>query len=181
MKILKISILSFLFVFMLASCEKNDNSINTNESDNEIAPNLKATPGRCDVEALNEICEAKSEPKLDERFAYDFRDDFLRNSEIGQTYIDYYYELSGINNNLNYFYQKYDFAKETFIKANLLLYGDGSSIVIDHEYYLECKNFINLYKTFSLTFDQYLIVEQIEEDLDVYYLKSKDEIIDLIK
>lgn len=122
----------------------------------------------------------KQQEKID---MYDLRDNYLINSEKGQWYISYYYELGAIavDNNLinaSTFSDYANFGADLLAAANLIRFGTGTEIPIDNTLYNTAMGFV---QTFRLNTTDAVILgylDIIEADLndivnkDVNYIRT---------
>ena len=113
--------------------------------------------------------------------SYDFRDNYLAQSDKGIAYIYSYYFLSeyGIENNL---VMKYPMEHLKLMNLGIevsreLQYGaDENKILINRSTYDDCKNIVQVYRESDNHTEIDFVLDYLETDLEEYYNKTKAEI-----
>lgn len=112
---------------------------------------------------------------------YDFRDNYLLQSQKGKYYTAFYYLLSeyGIENNLMMKYPlEHIEILETGVEVSRKLQHGVSTnkILINHPAYTNLKNITKIYRNSENHADIDPILDYLEADLENYYNKTKSEI-----
>jgi len=122
-----------------------------------------------------------SEPPSNLSIPYDFRDNFLENSEKGSDYIEYYYELSkyGIENNLvlNHPLEHISLINTGISFSYDLQHGSNDNqILINRSTYNDLKDIVIIYRDSKNHKEIDVVLDYLENDLEKYYNKTKVEI-----
>lgn len=122
-----------------------------------------------------------SEPPSNLSIPYDFRDNFLKNSEKGSDYIKYYYELSkyGIENNLvlNHPLEHISLINTGIAFSYDLQHGiNDNKILINRSTYDDLKDIVKIYRESENHADIDIVLDYLGTDLKKYYNKTKAEI-----
>ena len=110
--------------------------------------------------------------------SYDFRDNYLSNSDKGNLYIDYYQKLSiySISNNIiGEYYMEHILLTPILINiARDMQYGTNpNKIFINKSIYDDLKNIIKIYRDSDNHKDIDVVLDYLETDLEKYYNKTK--------
>lgn len=112
--------------------------------------------------------------------AYSFRDNFLKNTERGDTYIKYFYYISDALKTTDYLnYETFILAKETYKVADKIINGESSQIIIDADYYNLASNYLADFNVNHANSDIQAICLNIQSDLDEMKDKTLQEFIDV--
>jgi hypothetical protein len=121
---------------------------------------------------------------VDKQEAYNFRDDFLKNTEKGQAYIRHYYNLSKVMKevmNAENFSKHLAFAKATFEVSETLERGENNKIPLKDSYVNEAFEFIKIYRKATKDKNTIESLNEIEHDLKEFRGKSKEKILNSLK
>jgi hypothetical protein len=118
--------------------------------------------------------------------AYSFRDNFMKNYNIGLKYINYYNSLSAIGGKYNVVsistaYNWYLFAQKTYTLANKLQNGSNNDIIVDLNFKTTAIAKINLFRTLDHNTQLQAILNDIENDLNFFYNKTRGQILSSIQ
>lgn len=118
--------------------------------------------------------------ELSQEDAHNFRKDFMKNTEIGRRYIEYYYMLSDFVLNeiplsINSFEYYYDFATKCYSIKNRILYGESNAIIIDSDFKNDVLYKINFFKSKTTNRKILEILNNIKYDIEGWYGLSKSE------
>ena len=113
--------------------------------------------------------------------SYDFRDNYLSNSDKGQKYTEYYTDLSkySISNNIiGEYYMEHILITPILINiARDMQYGTNQNqILINKSTYDDLKNIVKIYRDSENHTDIDVVLDYLETDLEKYYNKTKVEI-----
>ena len=139
--------------------------------------------GPCSKEQTDETAmQARMTTKnFDSNFAYDFRDNFLKKSEKGKKYIDYYYKISRISSvydgvNMSNIKDRVKFVTAMYKVAHILIEGKDNDIVFDDSTTEVSLNTIKDYSKLSENKEYKEILKDIEKDVRQFSKKTKKEI-----
>lgn len=115
-------------------------------------------------------------------FAYDFRDNFLKTTEFGRKYVEYYYRLSDFNRcykviNADNLVTFFNFMLKVHSVASTLKNGDNNDIIITQQFIDDANYFITLYKDKTNNSDYKGILDDILNDLNHFKGKTRSEIL----
>ncbi|MBU0529446.1 hypothetical protein KKF86_06800, partial [bacterium] len=128
-----------------------------------------------------EICSIiNSRDELIEK-SYDFRDNYLSNSDKGNRYIDYYRKLSkySISNNIigEYYKEHLKITPVCVSIAHNVQYGSSQDqLLFNKTTYDDLKTIVKIYRNSPNHREIESVLDYLEADLDKYYNKSKFEI-----
>ena len=117
--------------------------------------------------------------------AYDFRDNFLVQYQIGQIYTDYYYEISYLMNalntiNINNIDDHIDLGIEMYSIADKLQYGNATDIIITNQFKLKADQMISYYSTVTSNQDFIQILNRISSDLAHFVGMTRQQVLNEI-
>jgi hypothetical protein len=123
--------------------------------------------------------------ELSDAFAYKFRDSFLVNYAVGRKYFQYYYKLSYVVRayrpfTAGNFLQNLTFAKNIYLLANRLQFGQNTDIIVTSAFKSEATTMIDYYKTLSNNTEYNQILNSIKQDLILYENKPRSQVIALM-
>lgn len=112
---------------------------------------------------------------------YDFRDNYLANSDKGEVYIACYYILGqyGIENNLvnQYYKEHYELLQNSMQIAYDLQHGSNTNrILLNKKISDDLKDMLKVYRNSLNSQEIELVLNYLEADLEKYYNKPKYEI-----
>jgi hypothetical protein len=135
-----------------------------------------------------ETGQIPDETAMDSEQAYAYRDGFMQSSAIGRKYINYYYKLSYLTSayksqsiNLSNIADLVSLGSELYTICNKMTLGNSSDIIISSSFKELANTIINDYKQISANGEFQAILADIQNDLDHFEGKTKEEVLSEIE